>query len=219
MNLFELLKSVNLEGPKGILQVGASYGQELDMFLNNGVKAGILIEPLPEPFAHIGNICKQIPNFVAINTLCTDVAGETHKFHVASNGGMSSSILKPTGHLKEFDYVKFEQDVELVSSTVDDVMAFLASNGHAAVTNQMDTLYMDVQGAEYKVLLGAVRTLRSIRYISMEFIRGDLYEGGETMQTYCAFLEAQGFTLNNLNFNEHHHADALFVRKSILGLH
>ena len=218
MNIFEMLKSVQLEGPKGILQVGASYGQELEMFINNGVKACVMIEPLPEPFAHIGGICKQIPNFVAVNALCSDVAGEKHKFHISSNGGMSSSILKPTGHLREFDYVKFDQETEIVSSTVDDVISFLSSNGHATITNQMDTLYMDVQGAEYKVLLGACSTLRSIRYISMEFIRGELYEGGETMQTYCAFLEAQGFTLNNLNFNEHHHADALFIRKSILGL-
>jgi len=58
MNLFELLKSVQLEGPKGILQVGASYGQELEMFISNGVKVGVLIELLPAPFAHIGNICK-----------------------------------------------------------------------------------------------------------------------------------------------------------------
>jgi FkbM family methyltransferase len=218
MNLFELLASVQLEGPRGILQVGASYGQELDMFIINGVKAVVLIEPLSEPFAHIHDICKKIPNFVAVNALCSDVSGEKHTFHIASNGGMSSSMLKPTGHLKEFDYVKFDQKTEIVSSTVDDVVSYLNNNGHAAITSQMDTLYMDVQGAEYKVLLGACRTLRNIRYISMEFIRGDLYEGGESLQTYCSFLEAQGFTLNNLTFNEHHHADALFIRKSILRL-
>lgn len=218
MTIFEMLKSVQLDGPNGILQVGASYGQELAMFLENGVKAGVLIEPLHEPFTHTASICKKIPNFVAVNALCSDVSGEKHKFHIASNGGMSSSILKPTGHLKEFDYVKFDQEAEVVSSTVDEVVSFLSSNGHAAITSQMDTLYLDVQGAEYKVLLGACRTLRSIRYISMEFIRGDLYEGGESLQTYCSFLEAQGFTLNNLNFNEHHHADALFIRKSILSL-
>jgi FkbM family methyltransferase len=218
MNIFEILKSVQLPGPKGILQVGASYGQELELFLNNGVQAAVLIEPLPDPFAHIAGICKQVPNFVAVNALCGDISGEKHKFYVASNGGMSSSIMRPTGHLKEFDYVKFDQVTELVSTTLDDVVAFLGNNGHSAVTAQIDTLYMDVQGAEYKVLLGACRTLRNILYISMEFIRGNLYEGGESLQTYCSLLDSHGFTLNNLNFNEHHHADALFVRKSILGL-
>lgn len=218
IDLFETLKAVGLPPPQGILQVGASYGQEFKRFLERGVSCGLLIEPLPEPYAHLSSLCKVVPNFIAFNALCTDTAGEKHTFHVASNHGMSSSIMKPKGHLEMFDYVKFEQTVELVSTTVDDIMTFVAANGHAAVTQRLDTLYMDVQGAEFKVLLGSPRTLKQVNYIFTELIRGDLYEGTVPMATYCALLEAQGFTLNNINFNAQHHADALFVRKSVVGL-
>jgi FkbM family methyltransferase len=217
-DLFQAIKAVGLPPPKGILQVGASYAQEFQQFLDNGVTSGLLIEPLPAPYQHVAELCKRVPGFVAFNALCTDVAGEKHTFHVASNAGMSSSILKPKGHLEVFDYVKFEQNVELVSTTVDDIVQFLAANGHQGVTDQLDTLFMDVQGAEFKVLLGSGRTLKRMNYIYTELIRSDLYEGMMPLTTYCAFLEAQGFVLNKLDYNAQHHADALFVRKGLLGL-
>ena len=218
IDLFQTIKSVGLPAPKGILQVGASYGQEFKHFIDHGVTHGVFVEPLPEPFNHVAGLCKQLPGFVAVNALCSDVSGNKHTFHVASNGGMSSSMLAPKDHLQVFDYVKFDQTVELVSTTVDDLVQFLNNNGHQGVTSQLDTLYMDVQGAEFKVLLGAGRTLASINYIFCELIRGDLYEGMLPLTSYIALLEAQGFTLNNINYTAQHHADALFVRKSLVGL-
>ena len=216
--LFDMLRAAELPIPKGILQVGASYGQELQEFLETGITAGVLIEPLPEPFAYISELCKNIKGFIAFNALCSDSSGESHTFHVASNGGQSSSIMKPNKHLEMFDYVKFEHTVQLFSTTVDEIISFLDQNKHQAVTTQLDTLYLDVQGAEFKVLLGAPRTLKQINYIFAELIRGDLYEEAVPLASYCALLEAQGFTLNYLNFNKYHHADMLFVRKSILSL-
>ena len=126
--------------------------------------------------------------------------------------------MKPKHHLEMFDYVKFEETVELVSTTADDIMRFLESNGHQTITQQLDTLYMDVQGAEFKVLLGSPRTLKQINYIFAELIRGDLYENAVSLENYCALLDAHGFTLNYLKFNKYHHADMLFVRKNILML-
>lgn len=77
---------------------------------------------------------------------------------------------------------------------------------------------MDVQGAEFKVLLGAPSVLKKINYIFAEIIRGDLYENAITRSNYCALMDIHGFTLNYINFNKFQHADALFVRKTIVGL-
>lgn len=217
-NIFELIAATNAPAPKGVLQVGASYGQELQQFLDNGITHGVLIEPLPDPFAYIANICRTLPGFIAFNGLCAEYANKVHTFHVASNGGMSSSILAPKKHLEVFDYVKFTEDIEISSTTVDDLLVFLEKNGHGSTVNSLDTLYMDVQGAEYKVLLGAPRTLRSINYVYMELIRGELYEGMHPLAEYCSLLESHGFTLNNLNFNAQHHADVLFIKKTVLGI-
>lgn len=216
--LFDTLKACELPDPKGILQVGASYGQELQTFFNHHISYCLLIEPLPAPFAYISDICTRTPGYIAFQALCTESPGQIFNFHVASNGGQSSSILLPHKHKELFDSVKFEEDIELTSTTVDDIISFLDSNGYNSITKALDTLYMDVQGAEFRVLLGAPKTLKNINYIYTEIIRGDLYKDMVSLSSYCSLLEFHGFTLNNLNFNKYHHADALFVRKSLLGL-
>jgi FkbM family methyltransferase len=218
--VFPTLASLNLPKPTGVLQLGASYGQELQEFFNNGVRAGVFIEPLAAPYAHLAGLCRQVPNYVAVNTLCADEAGRPFRFHVASNGGMSSSILEPGTHLQINPGVAFTETVEITSSTVDQVAAYLRANGQAAVVDQLDLLYMDCQGAEFKILQGAPAMLRQIKYIYTEVMRGDLYRNQVPFLHYCAFLEAVGFTLNDLHFDHPAQAgNALFVRKDVLGLH
>lgn len=216
--LFPTLRGMGLPAPRGVLQVGASYGQEMRDFVDNGIQAGVFIEPLPEPYQHLASVCRQLPNFVAVNTLCTDESGKEYTFHLASNSGQSSSILKPARHLQEFDYVKFEGTTQLVSSTLDNVTEFLGQNGHAPVVGALDLLYMDTQGAELKILMGANRTLKNIKYIFTEVMRAELYEGQAPFLQFCGYLDAIGFTLNNMYFNEHHAGDALFIRKDLLGI-
>lgn len=217
-SLFSLLHDLALPYPKGILQIGASYGQEIVEFQNQGVSNAVLIEPLPEPFAYISNLCKNIPGYIAFNALCSEASGLEHTFHIANNGGQSSSILKPAKHLEVFDFVKFESTIKITSTTVDEIIQFLNSNNYSSVTSNLDTLYMDVQGAEFRVLLGSPKTLKQINYIYTEFLRGELYQGTESLATYCSLLDAHGFTLNYLEFERHHHANVLFIRKSLIGL-
>ena len=93
--LFQVIQELGLPRPRGVLQVGASYGQEMQWFVENGIQAGVFIEPLPEPFQALSRTCQQLPNFVAVNALCAEETGQRVSFHVASNGGMSSSMLKP----------------------------------------------------------------------------------------------------------------------------
>jgi FkbM family methyltransferase len=218
LELFSTLKGMGLPAPRGVLQVGASYGQEMREFLENGIQAGVFIEPLPEPFAHLSGVCQQIPNYVAVNTLCTDESGKQYTFHVASNGGQSSSILKPARHLEEFGYVSFDQTTQLTSTTVDQVAEFLRANGGGAVVDHIDLLYMDTQGAELKILMGANGTLKNIKYIFTEVMRAELYEGQHSFMQLCAYLDAVGFTLNNMYFNQNHAGDALFIRKDVVGI-
>jgi hypothetical protein len=131
---------------------------------------------------------------------------------------MSSSILQPANHLTQFDYVKFDKSIEVISNRLDDVLKYLHMNGYAYIVENLDTLYMDTQGAELKVLQGAINTLNNIKYIYTEVTRNNLYEGAPTMQELVDYLEVSGFTLNNVNFNIHHHADAVFIKKDVLSL-
>ncbi len=218
--LFPHMNSLGLPPPSGVLQVGASYGQEMQEFLDNGITRGVFVEPLPAPYQHLADTCRRIPNFIAVNTLCSDKAGQRHEFHVASNGGMSSSILKPAHHLAVHRHVSFPETVTLTSSTVDDVLDFLGQHGHGEVTQGLDLLYMDCQGAEFRILNGAVRSLSRFKYIHTEVMRANLYEGQTPFLTYCHFLDAMGFTLNDVYFGwPDHSGNALFIRKDIAGVH
>lgn len=218
-SLFPRIRELGLPAPKGVLQVGASYGQEMREFLENGVQAGLFIEPLPEPFAHLSSLCKQIPNYIAFNSLCTDESGRQYTFHVASNGGMSSSILPPAQHLVVNDYVSFPSTVELTSTTVDQVASFLRANGHAPVVDHLDLLFMDCQGAEYRILLGAGGMLRQVKYIYTEVMRNELYSGQVPFLNYCMHLDAMGFTLNDVYFDHPVQAgNALFIRKDLVAV-
>lgn len=217
--LFQVIQELGLPRPRGVLQVGASYGQEMQWFVENGIQAGVFIEPLPEPFAALSKTCMQLPNFVAVNALCAEETGQRVSFHVASNGGMSSSMLKPKNHLQEFDFVRFDQTVELVSNRLDHVISFLHQHGHGATCQALDLLYMDTQGAELKVLRGAGRVLDGINVVLTEVTRNQMYDGAPALNELMAFLEPQGFTLNNINFDRHHHGDALFVRNRAVNIH
>jgi FkbM family methyltransferase len=217
--LFERLRQLHLPAPQGVLQIGASYGQELALFAQNGLARGVFVEPLPAPFQHLASQCRKVPGWVAVNTLCSDVAGQTIDFHVASNGGMSSSMLEPDVHKALYPGITFGEKVQITSTTVDQLAAFLRANGHAAAIDACDLLFMDCQGAEFRILMGAPATLRQIRYIYMEVMRGSLYKDQVPFLTYCTWLEAMGFTLNDVAFAYPENAgNALFVRKDLIGL-
>lgn len=215
---FQTIRDLGLPPPRGVLQVGASYGQEMAWFVENGIEAGVFIEPLPQPFAALSAYCRQRPHFVAVNALCAEASGQQVVFHVASNGGMSSSMMAPARHLEEFDFVRFEQRVELTTHRLDHVVAFLRENGHAAVCDRLDLLYLDTQGAELRVLQGAGALLQRIPYLVTEVTRNRMYDGAPSLAELMAFLEPAGYTLNNVNFDRHHHGDALFVHAAALGI-
>jgi FkbM family methyltransferase len=216
IDLFHVIHDLALPPPAGILQVGASCGQELAWFRSNAVAYGVFIEPLDEPFSSLAAVCRTTSGFVAVQTLCTEESGKKYQFHVASNQGMSSSILAPANHLHIFENVQFQLTLEVFSNRLDDVISFLESVGYKHITDNLDTLYMDTQGAELRVLMGAGRILNSIRYIFTEVTRNDLYIGAPSLQDLLHFMDLHGFTLNNVYFNRNQYGDALFIRKDLL---
>lgn len=185
-------------------------------FLNNGIICGVFVEPLAAPFKNLSARCCQIPNYVAVQTLCSDENGKACTFHVASNSGMNSSILKPIKHPKVFQDVRVDSSIEVVSTTVDDLTSFLSSNGYATVVEQLDVMYLDVGGAELMVLMGANYMLKRIKYLFTKIVREKLYEEQPDFLKLCCFLEGVGFVLNNVYFNRYHIGSALFVRKELL---
>jgi FkbM family methyltransferase len=218
MGFFEYLSQIQAPKPTGILQIGANIGQELQVFHENEIELAILVEPQGEQYEKLVLEAQKYSMYIPINVLCAETSGEHHSLHVASNDGGSSSLLEPTGHKSAFPGVKFERKATMVGYTVDDLMSMLNNSPLSPHPNRIDTLYMDTQGSEYNILLGATKTLKQIKYIYMEYMRPGFYKNARTLESYLNLLDNLGFTLNNINFNLAHHSDALFVRKTILAI-
>lgn len=86
---------------------------------------------------------------------------------------------------------------------------------HGLVSDDFDMMFIDTQGAEKHVILGALETLRSIDFIWMEVSIGGIYEGDMPLSRFVPFLETLGFELGYCELKRFGWGDALFVRRTI----
>lgn len=180
--------------PRGVVQVGANAGQELQQFYDHGVHQGVFIEPLDAPFAVLQRLCAPVPGYLPIQALCGAKDGEEVTFHVANNFGASSSMLKPLAHLDEYPHVHFVAEQKITSFTLDRILA-AAHHHRPDLAGNLSLLYMDVQGAELNVLKGAVTTLQQIDYIYTEIGLGGTYENDVPVEDLILFLKLFDFRL------------------------
>ncbi|MCB1496479.1 MAG: FkbM family methyltransferase [Bauldia sp.] len=202
------------EGPRsGIVHVGASSGQEVEDYKAAGTRPVVLIEPLPGPYAQLVETIAGEPGFYPLQACCDAVGNRDVDFHVASNDGMSSSYLRPSGHLAAAASVTFDETVRVTTTTLDALLADLRRQ-HDLPAAFPDYLTLDTQGAEKEVLLGARETLRTVNYIWLEVSFGGLYEGDTGLYEMIDFLRGQGFDIYNLVMMRSW-GDALFIRSGL----
>jgi FkbM family methyltransferase len=209
---FEILAALGLPTPKGVLQVGANSGQELDYFRANGIQHAAMVEPLDGPFAMLCARCQGSPGFVPIQALCGSRDNQMVDFHVASNNGESSSMLEPANHLADYPWVKFQQVVKMRTFTLDSLFAALAAQ-RPEVAAALDMLFMDVQGAELHVLKGAARVLQTVNAIYTETGVGGGYKGDVELLDLMQYLKVYDFQLYELETNDAGWGNALFVKR------
>jgi hypothetical protein len=103
-------------------------------------------------------------------------------------GGRDQSglIRKPTGHLTEWPWVKFEKTITVNTCRLDD---WRADNG----IQDVDFIWMDVQGAEGDVVVGATKTLRRARFLYTEYADTPNYHGQLPLKELRALLPSFKF--------------------------
>ena len=211
-NAFEGIAHLGLPAPTGVLQVGASSGQEVALFRNHGIDHAVFIEALEVPFRALMQRISTIPNYIGVNVLCGLRDGEVVDFHVATNFGESSSLLPPTRHLSDYPWVKFPQTVQLTSFTLDTVLRSIEAQ-HPTIAASLDLLFMDLQGAELEVLKGGTRALQQARYLYTEVGLGGGYQGDAPLIELMHFLKAFGFDIYELEVNAEGWGNALFIKR------
>ena len=198
------LRELILHGATGVLHIGGHHGQEAEEYENLGLRV-TWIEAHPTYFEILKETLIQFPNQTAINALLGDQNNKQTKFYVASNEGASSSILALSdNHGFEKTGLSMTQEIFLTMRTLDDL----------AVENQVKIFshwVIDVQGAELKVLTGAVSSLHHATSLEVEVSTREVYKGGVQFLELKKFLGEQGlFPLQTPPSDWH--GNVLFVR-------
>lgn len=93
----------------------------------------------------------------------------------------SGSIRRPTGHRETWPWVQFEEELTVVTRSLDSWSA-------EHEIGPVDLVWADVQGAEGDLVRGGHDTLARTRYLYTEFGSSEYYEGQVSLDALLALL-------------------------------
>jgi FkbM family methyltransferase len=188
---------------RGVLHIGGHYGEESKVYNSIGIQHAIFFEPMKSSF----DICKEAVEkhgYEAINIALGSSDGEAEMFTETVNQGQSSSILKPSLHLEQYEDIVFDGRETVRVVTLDSYL----EDGQ-----KFNFINMDVQGYELEVLRGATGVLKNIDYIYSEVNRAELYENCARVEDLDDFLDVFGFVREYTDWAGQTWGDALYIRK------
>jgi len=195
---------------QGVFHVGAHYGQEVTVYNDLGISDIIMFEPSKNNFRVLE---ERVGSKAKLVNLGLGSKKEFLDLHVEENNqGMSNSVLTPKIHKDQYPHIKFTQTERVEIETLDGWIE--KSN---SLFNQ-NILVMDVQGYEFEVLLGAIKTLSKIDMIVTEVNRAELYENCAFITEMDVFLRYYGFRRILTNWEGRTWGDAIYVKESLIKL-
>lgn len=200
-----LLKKYQFK-PTGILHIGANEGQEVPMYLGEGIDRMILIEAIPEMATKLSEHLHDFHDIVVLSACITDTDGDKLKLNISSNGGQSSSILELGTHKTAHPDVKYIDYVEVTTIRIDTLLK------NYDLTNY-DFLNIDIQGAELLALKGMGEILKKINYAYIEVNTEQLYVGCPLLNEIDVHMKQFGFERKELKLTDWKWGDAFYIKK------
>jgi FkbM family methyltransferase len=182
----------------GVIHIGANTGQERDTYKQLGLHV-VWIEPIPEVFNALRTNLDGYSSQLAFQYLVTDKNNSEYTFHIANNGGASSSILDFNMHKDIWPEVAYEREITLRSIT----LASLVQKERIDVTDYQ-ALILDTQGSELLILKGANTILSGFKFVKLEVPDFESYKGCCQVRDIEQFLEPHGFR----EFSRHKFAES-----------
>jgi FkbM family methyltransferase len=202
---FRLLKKKYKMNIKGIIHIGAHFGQEIPDYIDCGIQDMVMFEPLEENFKVLAEKAKDLnANIVGHQVALGPEPGKT-KMYVSDHNRISSSILKPKVHLTHHPNVKFPETEEVEVNCLDNYDCF-----------NYNFINMDVQGYELEVLKGGKKTLEQVDYVYCEVNRDEVYENNAFVEELDEFLAEYNMERVMTSWEGQIWGDALYVRKNLL---
>lgn len=189
---------------KGVIHIGAHYGEEFNVYNKLGINNCIFFEPLKDNF-------KVLTERIGDKAILINKAlGNEHKIvemNVETNNqSQSSSILEPVIHLTQYPWIKFDKKESVVMSTLD---------SEITDSNRYNFINIDVQGYELEVFKGGFKTLKNIDYIMTEVNRDEVYKNCAKVNEIDEFLLQFGFIRVETSWAGNTWGDAFYVKNKI----
>lgn len=204
LNLENLVKKYNLK-IKGVIHIGAHYGEENSVYDNINISNRMFFEPLKNNFS------KLVENVGEKYELFNLALGNENKIVTmnveTANNGQSSSILKPHIHLFQYPHIKFESTEDVQMNRLDDLSIDI---------KKYNFINIDVQGYELEVFKGSTKTLENIDYIMTEINRDEVYENCAKIDELVSFLKNYNFELVEQSWEGITWGDGFFIKKQIV---
>tara|TARA_Y100000004_G_scaffold78135_1_gene87955 strand:+ start:2720 stop:3352 length:633 start_codon:yes stop_codon:yes gene_type:complete len=189
---------------KGIVHIGAHYGEEIQEYVDNGIQKITVFEPLSKNFDVLSERLQNVNADIEGYQVALGSKKGTATMFLSSNESQSSSILKPKQHLELHPDVSFDGTEEVEVSLLDEY-----DIGDSNFIN------IDVQGYELEVFRGGKKTLENIDYVYCEVNRDEVYEGAPMVEELDEFLGTYGFERVETHWPETYYTwgDALYIKK------
>lgn len=188
-DLAEVAGYVRIDAPT-IVEAGAFDGRHTRAFAERWPKGHVYaFEPHPLLAAKVREATRGLSNVTVVQAAFTDGAGATvnlYSFPDDSSIHGSSSILEPADHLRLAPNIRFGGSVSVLATTLD---AWHESVGCPRV----ELLWLDLQGAELRVLKFGERCLKATAVCHIEVSWQPLHEGGASYSELCMHFDQCGF--------------------------
>ena len=200
LDLIKINKKYGLD-IKGVLHIGAHYGQENGVYDELQIENRIFFEPLSDNFKKLSENVDS--KFTLINKALGDFNGTIEMYVEKENSGQSSSVLKPSLHLVQYPHITFPDKETVEMARLDNIEFDRES---------FNFINIDVQGYELEVFKGASETLKSVDYIMTELNIEELYEGCARFREVELFLSEYGFKIVETNWAGFTWGDGFFIK-------
>ncbi|MFC0513367.1 FkbM family methyltransferase [Mucilaginibacter angelicae] len=208
MPLNQLIEYYHLK-IKGIIHVGASDGQEAELYKSCGIARVFWIEAIPTVFERLCSRLEYFPGNRAFCACITDKDEEEIIFNITNNNGESSSIFNLKNHKSYYPHIKVVETIQLKTLKLDT----LVEREELLIDGQVNFIILDIQGAELLALEGFINNLKFIDYIYLEICIDEYYENGAKVKDINIFLEKQGFSFIAEQRTNMGWGDRLYIRK------
>lgn len=208
----EIRRCIERDNPV-VLELGCNDGSDSANFLQEFARINLhCFEPDPRPIKRFRdriNDSRCTLHEIAIGAFDGEVeliqSGGVPPDGRMEDWDLSSSIRKPTGHLKHHQWCTFDRSCTVQIRSLDSWL-----DSHPELET-IDFIWADLQGAELDLLVGGARSLAErVRYLYTEFYDQPMYEGQidsmEILRRLPAFecigiYEGYNLLLRNRTFN------------------